>query len=65
MDGEHKMFFSIRDQHSVPSEPVDNHIGKTSVEPQFYSGFFAGVHLEQPVGVLQQGFSGKLRAGGP
>ena len=65
MDSENEMFLSVGDQHGIPAEPVDDHIGKTAVEPKFYGGGFTVEHLEEPVGIFGQLFAGKLGAGGP
>ena len=65
MDSENEMILSVGNQHGIPAKPVDNHIGETSVEPEFYGGFLTGVHLEQSVGMFHQGFSGELRTGSP
>ena len=63
LNGEIKMLLSIGDQHGIFAKPVDNHIEKTPVEPHLHIQSITGVHLEQPVCVIVECFSGQFRAG--
>lgn len=45
-------------EHGIRTETVNDHVDKILVEPQLYVDVFAGIHLEQLVGVFGEGFSG-------
>ena len=58
------MLRAIGDQHSILAKPVNDHVDKIPVEPQLYVDCITGVHLEEPICVLLECFSCKLRTGG-
>jgi len=63
--GENKVFFTVGNQQYVPAKPINDHIDETPVKPHFYVYRIAGIHLKQPVRVINQVFAGQFGAGDP
>ena len=58
-----KMIRSIRNQHGIPTEAVNDHVEQYPVETQFHVQCIACKHLEQLVGVIGESLSDQVGAG--
>ena len=52
LDSEVEVVFAVGDQHGIPTEAVDDHIGQFLVESHLNRDGIAGEHLKQLIGVL-------------
>ena len=58
-----EVFRSVRDEHNICAEAINDDVDKLFVETKLYGDLIAVEHLEGAVGIGMKPFSGKLRAG--